>query len=436
MRATVEREAVPPPFPPLRRNREFMLLWSGAGASILGSRASMIAYPLLVLWQTGSASASGLVMAAALLPNLVVQLPAGVLVDRWNRRHLMIISDIGCVLVAASVAVSVLLGRVWIPQLMVAGFIGTSLSVIYLLAERGGVRNLVATEQLPAAMSRNETRGRVANLIGQPVGTLLFTVSRGFPFLFAVLAHLVSLAALLLIKKEFQVERVDRPRRLRVDLSDGIIWTWRQRVLRTVLMFIAATNVLFQGLTLGVLVIVEQSGRSPAFVGLVLAGGGAGGAIGAASAKWWRTRFDLRAVVVGAFVIWALLMPWVAVVRDPVMLGALFAVMSYVGGVLNVAGAVYQIRTTPDAMQGRVGSVMLLLTAGVTPLGALAAGFALDAFGVTGTAFVIGCVMVALAGLISMSSVVRSVPDYSLVAPLRRLVRASEPPQGNGASGR
>jgi hypothetical protein len=128
-------------------------------------------------------------------------------------------------------------------------------------------------------------------------------------------------------------------------------------------------------------------------------------------------------------------MPWVAVVRDPVMLGALFAVMSYVGGVLNVAGAVYQIRTTPDAMQGRVGSVMLLLTAGVTPLGALAAGFALDAFGVTGTAFGIGCVMVALAGLISVSSVVRSVPDYSLVAPLRRLVR-SEPQQGNGASGR
>lgn len=432
--ATDPPVAAPPPLPPLRRNREFMLLWSGAGASILGSRASMIAYPLLVLWHTGSASASGLVMAAALLPNLLVQLPAGVLVDRWNRRHLMMISDVGCVLVAGSVAVSVLLGRVWIPQLMVAGFVGTSLSIIYLLAERGGVRNLVATEQLPSAMSRNEARGRAANLIGQPVGTLLFTVSRGFPFLFAALAHLVSLATLCLIRKEFQVERTDRPRKLRVDLADGVVWTWRQRVLRTVLIFIATTNVLFQGLTLGVLVIVEQSGRSPAFVGLILAGGGVGGAIGAASAKWWRTRLDLRAVVVGAFVIWAVLMPWVAVVRDPIALGALFAVMSYVGGVLNVAGAVYQIRTTPDAMQGRVGSVMLLLTAGVTSLGALAAGFALEAFGVTATALVIGGVMVALAGLIAVSPVVRSVPDYDVVAPLRRLGSASG--GGSGGTGR
>ncbi|MEV4438739.1 MFS transporter [Streptomyces sp. NPDC049577] len=78
---------------PLRRNRDFLLLWTGAGLSLLGLRASTAAYPLLMLWYGGSPAGAGLVGAAALLPQLLVQLPAGALVDRWDRRRLLIGCD-------------------------------------------------------------------------------------------------------------------------------------------------------------------------------------------------------------------------------------------------------------------------------------------------------------------------------------------------------
>jgi MFS family permease len=431
MSAVDEAVAGPEQLAPLRRNREFMMLWSGAGFANLGARIGMIAYPLLVLWHTGSATVAGMVMFAALLPNLLVQLPAGALVDRWDRRRLMIFSDIGCCLAAGSVAVTVLVDRIWLPQLIAVAFVVSSLAIVHGLAERGGVRNLVDDRQLPTAISQYEIRSRSVGLLGQPIGTVLFALARWLPFFLTALAHLASLAMVLMIKKSFQAERTGPPRRLRTEIAEGLAWTWRQRMLRTVLGFIAATNILFQCLALALMVIVLQGGHSPAVFGLILAVGGVGGALGAVTGMWWRRRVDLRAIVVATMVVWAVLMPCAALSRDPITLGVIFAGMTYAGGVINVAGAVYQVQTTPDALQGRVGSVMLLIGSGATSVGALAGGVVVDTFGVTHTVLGLGAAMAALVVLALLSPVVRAPADRSLVAPLGL---SSTPPARPGGS--
>src|SRR6476646_11840674 len=68
---------------PLRRNRDFILLWSGQVVSTLGSEVSGLAFPRLVLSLTGSPAQAGIVGFARGLPYLLVYLPAGALVDRW-----------------------------------------------------------------------------------------------------------------------------------------------------------------------------------------------------------------------------------------------------------------------------------------------------------------------------------------------------------------
>ncbi|MGW9115840.1 MFS transporter, partial [Streptomyces sp. NPDC055663] len=83
-RPTPDGETTTPPPVPLRRNRDYRLLWGGAGLSLLAGRATAVAYPLAVLWATRSPSDAGLVGTALLLPQLVVQLPGGALVDRWD----------------------------------------------------------------------------------------------------------------------------------------------------------------------------------------------------------------------------------------------------------------------------------------------------------------------------------------------------------------
>jgi MFS family permease len=394
--------------PPLHRNRDFLLLWTGAGFTLLGTRITAIAYPLLILWSTGSAAAAGVVGAAALLPNLVVQLPAGALVDRWDRRRLMVWCDVGCLLATASVAVAVFFGHVWLVQLVVVAFIQSSLAIFYQLAERAGVRHLVPAEQLPAALAQNEARGRTAQLLGQPVGSVLFAVTRWLPFLSTALTHLASLTALLLIRKKFQ-ERRDRPRRsLRVEVAEGIVWTWRQTFLRTVMGFIAISNIPFQGIALAVIVIVREDGGSPAVIGIITALAGVGGILGAMTGLWWLRRMSLRAIVIGGLVAWALVMPPVAFARDPILLGVLFAVSSYVGGLFNVAGGIYLVRITPDEMMGRAGAVVTLLGSGTNFIGALGAGLLLDAIGITDTVLALSVIML---GLVVLSLTSRSVRD-------------------------
>src|SRR4051812_32985156 len=90
----------------LFRNRDYMLLWSGQIISAVGSETSLIALPLLVLFLTNSPAHAGLVGAVRLVPYLLLSLPAGALVDRWNRKRVMILCDIGRLLALASIPVA------------------------------------------------------------------------------------------------------------------------------------------------------------------------------------------------------------------------------------------------------------------------------------------------------------------------------------------
>jgi MFS family permease len=387
---------------PLRRNRDFVLMWSGAGATLLGASAGQVAYPFLVLAHTRSAALAGAVLFLAMAPNLLVQLPAGVLVDRCDRRTLMIACDVGAMLATGSVAAAVLAGHVWVPQIMAVTFIEGSLAIPYQLAERAAVRHLVPAEQLSAALTQNEARWRAAGLLGRPVGGLLYGLAGWAAFSFIAATHLVSLACLLLIRRRFQDRRDGLPPRLVAGVAEGLAWTWRRRLLRTVLGLVGATNVLFAGLSLAVIFIIQHSGRSAAVAGLVTAAGGAGGTLGALTGTWWLRRATMRTIVTAGLLAWCGLMPSIAVLRDPVLLAAVFAAMSYAGGLMNVAIGVYQVGITPDAMQGRVSSALMLIGFGTGSIGPPIAGFLLDALGVTRTALGIG----AAIGLITIAGCV------------------------------
>jgi MFS family permease len=78
---------------PLRRNRDFLLLQAGQLLSTLGSAMSTIAYPLLTLAVTGSAAKTGYVGAVLFVPLVLLSPAAGVVVDRFDRRRVMIASD-------------------------------------------------------------------------------------------------------------------------------------------------------------------------------------------------------------------------------------------------------------------------------------------------------------------------------------------------------
>lgn len=401
-------EAPQPPLKPLRRNAAFIRLWLGAGVSRFGATVGMTAYPLLALWYTNSATLTGLVTFAGALPNFLIQLPAGALVDRWDRRKLMLWCDVLGGLSIAGVALAVFFGHVWIPQLMLAAFIEVTRGIFYDLAERATVRNVVPPEQLSTAMAQNEARGAAIGLVGQPGSGLLFMLARWLPFAFTAVADLAAVVCLLFLRGSFRPAVSGPPKALHVEIREGVRWLWQHRFARVLVGMFAASNLIFQMLMLTVMVIVRRHGDPAAMVGTVMAVGGSGGLVGALLAPRWSKRFSLRTTFVVGCTAWTLLIPSVVFIRQPAELAAVLFGIALVSGVFNVTAWTYQVQNTPDELQGRVNGTGRFLASGANALGALAAGRLLDSMGIAWTGLVISVLMLLLTVTVTTSPTARN----------------------------
>ncbi len=408
--------AAPAQRPALRHNRDYRFLWSGSAVSALGSSITQFAYPLLVLMMTGSPGQAGLVGFAATAPNLMLPLHAGVLVDRMNRKHLMLACDAIRGVGLGSIAVALLLGHFWLWHILAVCLVEGAATVLAGIAGQAAVRNVVRPDDLDVAFARSEARDRAAMVFGKPLGGVLIGIGRGLPFLVDALSYVVSFAAIALIRAPFQRQAPAstgsgaRPRATQ-EIREGVGWVLRQPFVRVATFLVAGSNLLFQVLFLAVIVLLHAAHASGTAIGYVLAAAGVGGALGSLAATWVRRNASLATVVIAANWIWAVLVPLVAVSRQPFLIGAAIAGLAFVGPLWNVAVEVYRLGITPDELQGRVSSAVTLVAFGALPLGSLAGGLLLDHFSGRTTILVVAAAMVLLALAATLSRAVRSVPQ-------------------------
>jgi predicted MFS family arabinose efflux permease len=397
----------------LRANRDFQLLWAGQAVSGLGSRISAIAYPLLALAMTGSPATAGLVGFAATVPYIIFQLPAGALVDRLDRKRMMIACDTVRGLALGSIALAIWLGRLTLLQVMVVAVIEGTLFVFFRLGEVAAVRRVVEPEQYPEALAQNEGRLRAAVLLGQPLGGLLFDLGRALPFLGDAISYLFSLLSLLLIRRRFNEPPSTVRRNMLAEIDEGFRWIWMQRFIFLTVNVAAASNLLFQALVLVLIVAERNRGASASLIGLVLAGFGLGGVVGSLSGSWVQRRLRPNVISLIAVWTWALFTPLVAVLGNPILLGGVLAVLAFVGPAWNVAMNTYYLKLVPDNMVGRVSSIGSLVSFGALPLGSLAGGFLLQYLSPTVAALILAGWMLLIALLATASPTIRRGPPVA-----------------------
>jgi Transmembrane secretion effector len=227
---------------PLWRNRDFTILWSGQAVSTLGSSIPQIALPLLVLALTHSPAQAGLLGALQFVPYLLLSLPAGVLLDRWNRKTVMLLCDAGRALALGSLPLVVLVVGQPLTLLhiyLVAVTDGTFF-VFFNLAESSALPHVVPAPQVATATAQNHVREATSVLVGPPLGTLLFTLGQTVPFLVDALSYLASVISLAFIRTRFQVRRSAhrghdgaKPHHLGAELREGVAFLTHHRLLRT-----------------------------------------------------------------------------------------------------------------------------------------------------------------------------------------------------------
>jgi MFS family permease len=397
--------------PPLRRNRDFQLYWGGQLVSVVGTRIGSVGRPLLVLAMTGSPAAMGLASFAFALPLVLFMLPAGVILDRTNRKWVMVACDVVRGLAAASIVVALWRGWLTFELILVTSVIGGIAYPFFSVGERASIPQLVPRPQLPAAMAQVSAREFTGLVAGQSLGGVLFGLSRALPFVADAIGDLISVASLLFVRTSFQEARTAPRGRLLAEVREGLAWTWRHPFVRTTALLQAGLDSVTNALYLAVIVAAQQRGASPAEIGALLGFMGVAGLAGSLLATRLATGLSVRLVALLTLGIWTALTPVLAVAPTSLMIGLVYGAMFVFHPAWVAAIGAAQMRAVPAHLMGRVQSAAMLLSLGAVPLAQLGAGFLLQMLGPGLTIFLLGGVLLATLAVALRSRPLRRPPD-------------------------
>ena len=400
---------------PLWHNRDYLLLWSGQTISSIGSGVSELAFPLLVLALTHSPAQAGFASALRTLPYFIFTLPGGALIDRWNRKRVMMLCDAGRAISLASIPVALVVGHLTIVQLYLVSLIEGSLYVFFDLAETASLPRVVPKEHLPAAISQNQVTSGITNLLGPPLGGVLYAIGRAVPFLVDAISYLVSVLSLLFIKTKFQMERVAAPRKLWVEIAEGMKWMWRQPFLRAMAFLNSGWSSLGFGFALVVIVLAQGQHLSPPYIGVLFAIGGVSSILGALAAPLIQKRLSYGQAIIGLWWLYVLVWLLVVVARTPIALGVIVACFFLVDSIYNIVQFSYRLALIPDELQGRVNSAFRLISYSLRPVGIALTGVLLQSIGIVQTAVVFAMILLVLAIVASLNAHIRKAPPIAEV---------------------
>ncbi|MFN8621934.1 MAG: MFS transporter [Chloroflexota bacterium] len=372
----------------LARLPDFRRVWSAQAISDVGDALTNLALLLVVNHLTGSTAAIAAMALVLALPQLLFGVAAGALVDRWDRRRIMLASDL---LRAGLVLGFVLVGsadRLWL--LLLLGFLQATVGAFFTPARMALMPHVVPEDGLLAANSLTQMTRLIAGVLGAAAaGLLASTVGELWPaFVADALTFLVSFLLILGVRRGAGevTPAADTPRERQSVLAEsleGVRIVLRSRVLSATLFAVAvvmlglgAVNVLFVPLVLDVVAV------PPAWLGIVELAQAIGMIVSALLiAAVFRRAAPTRILSVGMVAVGVV----IALLGMSSAVWQLLLLMFLVGwSVAPVQAAVTTIvqTSTTDAVRGRVGAILSTVTAATTVLSMAIAGIAGDALGV------------------------------------------------------
>jgi len=364
--------------------RRFWTLWTSFTASNLGDGLSLVAFPLLAVNLTDDARLVAAVAAARYLPFLVVGLPAGVLIDRFDRRRIAMAAQLVRSLVLLGVIAAIVGDAASIALLAGGGFIVGVAEVMIDGGLPAVVRDVVESRQLEVANSRLRASETVTNtFIGPPIGALLFQLDPAIPFIGAVVLYLASIVALVQLPGSFVADADPDGDASFVDqIKKGLRYVWGHRVLRPLALAVAAFS--FAGNAIDAVFVIlatERLGLSELQYGLLISVD----AIAAFAMTFVVTRIVKRTshgvsmqISVVAFTCYVLLLGLVTSMPF-VILAILLAGVS--DPTWNVISATVRQRLVDDHIFGRMMTAYLFIAWSLQPVGAMVGGLIAERWG-------------------------------------------------------
>ncbi|MBJ6725769.1 MFS transporter [Geomesophilobacter sediminis] len=222
------------------RGRNYRLYCAGQGISLVGTWMQQVAMSWLVYRMTGSAYLLGVVGFASRAPTFLLAPFAGVLADRWNRHHLLMLTQALAMLQAALLAAAVLYGVIQVWHIVVLCLLLGAITALEIPARQTLVVELVDREHLGNAIALNSSMVHISQLIGPAVaGMLVASVGEGVCFILNGASYLAVLLALAAMRLPPSPHLKSPRRRVLQELRDGVTYSFGFRPIRNLLLLIA-----------------------------------------------------------------------------------------------------------------------------------------------------------------------------------------------------
>ncbi len=381
--------------------RPYWRMWWGNAISSTGDGAFNAALPLLAVTITRDPRLVSVVTAATFLPWMVLSLPVGAIVDRYDRATLMWRSQAVQAAVVAAVAILVVFGQASIAVLGVAGGLLGCAEVIFSNAAQAVLPALVSPELLPRANGSQQVSLTVGeSFLGPPAGSLLFAAAAALPFGLDAVSFAGS-AALVATLPRSPRSRAKHPP-IRAQIAEGLRWLARHRLLRVVAVLLGVFNFANQmGQAILVLLATVTLHVGTGGYGFLLAVSAVGSLTGGLLSPALTRRLGMLPSLVIGGAIDAAVFLGIGLAPDAAVVAVMLAGQGFAVTMWNVVTVSLRQQVVPAVLLGRVNSVYRMLGWGLMPVGALAGGFVAHAAGLRAPYILAGvlCGLALLAAL-------------------------------------
>lgn len=367
--------------------RSFMVIWAGQLVSALGTGLTGFAVPVVVFQQTGSAQAFGVLIFAWMVPSLLLSPVAGTLVDRWDRRRVLVASDTGSAVMTVVLAALVLSGRFQLWYLFLATALASVISAFQEPAFSASIAALVPRRHYARAIGLVQLLGPVSMIVTPLLaGALVVTLGLGGIMAIDAVTYLFAIAALAAVAiptppREARAAAgahggpgwLAAVRRFGHDSAEGLRFLRARPGLMGILVVFALTN-FWTGFINPLLAPMVLSFTRPVQFAAVQSAAGIGAVLGGVAIGVWGGPRRRIAAVLGSLALGGVCTAALGVrASAPLIAGAIF-VWSLSTPMLGASSAAIWMSKTPQALIGRVFSLRRMVTMSMMPLAVLFAG--------------------------------------------------------------
>lgn len=396
---------------PALTSRDFVIFWVGQFTSLVGTWMQNTTQPYLAYRISGRPLDLGLLGFAATLPTLLFALPAGVLIERVDKRKVVIWMQVIQMLQAFALAFLALTGMIQVWHMVALSFVLGTASAFEITARQAMLVELVGRETLPNAIALQSTAFNLARILGPtlaaPFLVLFGSQGEGWAFLANGVSYLFVIIGLFFVGTPFKAQLVQRNRDWLEDFREGQKYILQNAVISLIVLMAGITGFigfpLLQQIPAIAKDVLAQLGDTDAIVAgrnsLLYTAQGVGALIASFMIASHNSRHKGRLLIIGqATFILGLLA--IGLTHDANIAFLLIATIGW-GSVAQLAMMNILIQAdVPDGLRGRVFSTYLWALQGVAPFGSLIVGWMAQAWGVGTTAlFCGGICLVAVAGI-------------------------------------